>query len=84
MAAKTRYRLLTGLNWPKDPAVEARLRAGEQIPPDEIEWVRAEKGEVRDDVPALSVPWLLEGGQIEPAAGRTADRTPDAGVTADG
>lgn len=27
---------------------------------------RAEPGEIRDDIPATSVPWLLEGGHIEP------------------
>ncbi len=36
---------------------------GINYPPDR----RAEMGDVVDDIPAASVPWLLEQGLIEPA-----------------
>lgn len=28
---------------------------------------RAEAGDIRDDIPAQSIPWLLEQGHIKPA-----------------
>ncbi|MHB8409841.1 MAG: hypothetical protein ACYDHY_17440 [Acidiferrobacterales bacterium] len=51
------YKILTGMNWHGPDG------------PDGAEQVRAEPGEVRDDVPASSVPWLLEQGHIEAASG---------------
>lgn len=73
MAAGERYRVLTEeLNWPADAAVIARLRAGESIPITERGEIRtARRGEVVSDVPAGSVPWLVEQGLIEPVAAAT-------------
>ena len=43
------YKILTGMNWTGPDGED----------------VRAEAGEVRDDVPAVSVPWLLADGHLE-------------------
>lgn len=62
-----KYRVLRGgLEYPTDPAVVERLLAGENIPYGERGMVRREEGAVVDDVPACSVPWLVEQGYIEP------------------
>ena len=45
------YKILTGMNYPGPDGAD----------------VRAEPGEVRDDVPAVSVAWLLADGHLEPA-----------------
>lgn len=62
---KKRYRVKVGLNYPTDPAIDARLRAGEQIPWEDRGMRRAEPGQIVDDIPPLSVPWLIEQGVIE-------------------
>lgn len=61
-----RYRALTGLSYPTDQKVIKRLLAGENVPAEERRMKRVERGEIVDDVPACSLPWLLEAGQIEP------------------
>lgn len=62
-----KYVTRRGLNYPTDPQIIARLQAGENIPFEErgLKWV--EEGEVVDDIPEVSVPWLLEQGLIEEA-----------------
>ncbi len=56
-----------GIGFPADPAVIERLAAGEQIPMEERgEIIELEPGDESDQVPAVSLPWLLEGGLIEP------------------
>jgi len=64
---KGRYRVKVGLNYPTDPAIDKRLRAGEEIPWEERGLRRVEPGDVVDDLPALSIPWLLRDGLIEDA-----------------
>lgn len=46
------YQILTGMNYPGPDGAD----------------VRAEPGEVRDDVPGASVPWLLADGHLAPAS----------------
>ena len=50
-----RYRALVGLTYPENPRLTRR------------NWVmkRVEAGEIVDDIPTKSVPWLLDGGRIE-------------------
>ena|SRR3990167_10292612 len=56
-----------GIAFPADPAVIERLTAGEQIPMEERgEIIELAPGDESDQVPAVSLPWLLEGGLIEP------------------
>lgn len=69
MSKKQQYRVLNALDYPTDPKVIKRLLAGEQIPWEERRMKHVEPGEVVDDVPECSVPWLLEQRQIEPADG---------------
>lgn len=61
---KRRYRLLTNLSWPP-PDIVRRLQAGEPIPLNQRQMTEYAAGDIRDDVPATSVPWLLEQGAIE-------------------
>jgi hypothetical protein len=63
-----RYRVLVShIVYPTDAGVIARLLAGEQVPHDERgEIKRHVAGDVVDDLPACSVPGLLERGEIEP------------------
>lgn len=49
MANRKRYRALVGLNYPQNGKGPER---------------RAEPGDIIDDLPAKSVPWLLEDGSI--------------------
>lgn len=53
------YRALTRLRYPTNPRA---LR-------ENWEWKQVAAGEVADDIPAKSVPWLLAGGRIEEIAG---------------
>lgn len=48
---------------PKAKAAAARYRVVHGL---DYDGKRAEPGEIRDDIPAASVPWLLDGGHIEP------------------
>lgn len=64
---KQRYRVLVDLNYPTDPKVIKRLLAGENLPMEERRMKAAAAGEIVDDIPTCSVPWLLEQGCIEPA-----------------
>jgi len=52
MAAKNRYRVLTGLNYPPNGKGPER---------------RAEPGDIVNDLPPESVGWLLEDGSITEA-----------------
>ncbi len=64
------------LYWPADPAVIARIAGGERVLHEERGLLmHARAGEERDDLPALSVPWLLEQGRI------TRKQAPVAAVT---
>lgn len=67
MPKTSQYRAVVGLSYPTDPKVIARLQKGEQIPWEERGMKRAEAGEVLDDIPSVSVPWLLDQGLIEEA-----------------
>lgn len=60
-----RYRVLTGLEYPTDPAIIRRILAGDVRPEDRSANRQVEAGEIVDDVPAVSVPWLLVQGVIE-------------------
>lgn len=60
-----RYRVHVGLEYPTDPDVIRRLRAGEPIPMAERGLKRAEPGDIVADLPEASVPWLLGLGAIE-------------------
>lgn len=55
-----RYQVLTGLNY--DPRGK---RAGDL----DRQEKRAEIGDVVDDLPEMSIPWLLKQGLIEPYGG---------------
>ena len=60
-----RYRALVGLEYPTDPAVIRRIRAGDVRPEDRADNRQVVAGEIVDDVPVMSVPWLLAQGVIE-------------------
>lgn len=60
-----RYRALTGMSYPTDPKVVARLKRGENVPWEERKAKEVAAGEIVADIPAVSVPWLLEQGHIE-------------------
>ena len=63
----TSYRVLRGpLKYPTSPTVLRRLRAGERIPLTARGLRTAQAGELVDDLPRESVPWLLRQGYIEP------------------
>ena len=47
-----------------------RVLRGLNYPPGK----RAEAGEVRDDLPTESIPWLLKAGAIEPVVAAAAER----------
>lgn len=56
-----------GITYYTDPAVIRRLAAGVKVPVDERgPSKRAEVGDIVTDLPAVSIPWLLEGGYLEP------------------
>lgn len=60
-----RYRALTGISYPTDPEIIKRIQAGESVPFEERGNKEVPAGQVVDDVPAVSVPWLIEQGLIE-------------------
>lgn len=62
------YRALVGLNYPTAPDIIARLLRGENVPFEERGERRVEAGEIVSDIPAASIPWLLEAGEIEEVA----------------
>lgn len=62
----SRYRALVGLSYPTDPDVVRRLQAGERVSPEELRLRHVDRGEVVDDIPEVSVSWLLQTGAIEP------------------
>lgn len=64
----SKYRALRPLEYPTSPAVLRKLKAGEHVPFDQRGHKRVAVGEVVDDVPAVSVGWLVEKGWIEPVA----------------
>jgi len=68
MATRRRYRALVGISYPTDPDIIQRIQAGEAIPFEERGLKEVPAGVVVDDVPAVSVPWLLEQGLIEEVA----------------
>lgn len=62
----TRYRALKGISYPTDKEIVRRIQAGETIPSEERVPIReVAAGEIVDDIPSVSVPWLLEQGHIE-------------------
>jgi len=60
-----RYKVLIEVDYPTDPKMIERLLAGEVVPAEEQLREFHAVGEVVSDVPACSVPWLLEAGAIE-------------------
>lgn len=55
------------LSYPTDAAIIARIQAGENIPLDERGLVHRNAGEIVNDIPACSIPWLLQDGAIAPS-----------------
>lgn len=60
-----KYLVLVGLDYPTDPSIIRRLKAGEDIPFEQRKMKRAEPGEIVEDLPKESAPWLLAQGCIE-------------------
>ena len=65
LSEPTVYRACVGLTFPTDPEIHARLVAGEDIPWEERKLTRVEPGELTSEIPASSIPWLLDQGLIE-------------------
>lgn len=65
MPTRKRYRALRGLSYPTSAKVIRRIQAGERVPFEERRAKTVEAGEIVTDIPATSVPWLLERGIIE-------------------
>lgn len=61
----THYRALAPLSYPTDPRIVARLLAGDTVPFAQRRLRHVARGEVVADIPAVSVPWLLEQSLIE-------------------
>ena len=60
------YRVLKGLTYPVGEANIKRAKAGKM---DAVtEWKRAEVGDEVDDIPEVSLPWLLKTGSVEEVA----------------
>lgn len=74
--APVRYRALNGLSYPTDSSIIQRLLNGEQIPMEERGMVERSAGEILTDIPACSVGWLLEQGEIEVYTGMAVDFDP--------
>ena len=66
-AEGTRYRALTGLAYATNAAAIERIQKGEEVSLEERDIVEASAGDVVTDIPAVSIPWLLEQGLIEEA-----------------
>ena len=63
------YRALVDLWYATDPAAIARIRAGEKkVPWGERRERHVYAGQIANDLPAVSVPGLLEKGWIEEVA----------------
>ena len=60
----TAYEVLVGLSYPTDPKIIERLVGGEDIPWEDRGIKQAEVGTIVDDIPTVSVEWLLEQGII--------------------
>lgn len=64
-----RYRALNGITVPENEAETQRIMAasdaGEPLPFEERRTIRYEIGDEVEYIPAISLPWLLEQGQIE-------------------
>jgi hypothetical protein len=71
-AGGSRYEVLVGLSYPTDPDIITRIQSGAHVPLHERRARRAEPGEIVSDIPAMSVPWLLERGIIRPAGAASA------------
>ena len=76
-----RYRVLVGLTYPTDPEVILRIQDGGTVPAHSRGLKRAEPGEIVDDLPEASLPWLVEQGMVEPV-GETHDTDASAGAPA--
>lgn len=59
------YRALAPLTYPTNAAAIAAIIAGEEVPWEDRDAKTIEAGAVADDIPAVSIPWLLEQGIIE-------------------
>jgi len=60
----THYRLLAGLDYPTDPRVVRRHARGDIHDGDRARNRDVPLGAVVDDLPAHSLPWLLEQGLV--------------------
>lgn len=73
-----RYRALNTIEYPTDPAIIARLRAGENLPYNQRGAIRRLKpGDIADDLPAASIAGLLARGDIEVAPEPAPDPEPE-------
>lgn len=63
----TKYKILDKgpISYPSDPDIIKRILAGEKIPDAERKLVEVSPGEIADNIPEVSVPYLLENGHIE-------------------
>ena len=59
------YRALRGLSYPTDHGVIERLAGGENLRYPERRCREVTVGEIVTDIPAVSLPWLLEKGYVE-------------------
>jgi hypothetical protein len=64
---RVKHRVLVegGIDYPTDPAIVARLLAGEQVPWEERKTKHVAQGRVAGDIPACSVEPLKKLGWIE-------------------
>lgn len=61
-----RYRVLNQISYPTDADVIKRLGQGEDVPHDERGYIAHPRvGTIVDNIPAVSVDWLLRDGHIE-------------------
>jgi len=60
---KSRYRVLVGLTYPDGDKNVGLARHGRLN--DVTAWKRAEVGDVVNDIPVVSISWLLAAGKIE-------------------
>ena len=67
--AKQRYRLNVNLGYQTDPAIVRRHAKGDVRPEDMERLSERVAGEVVDDIPAHSLPWLLEQELVEAVEG---------------
>lgn len=83
MTTTVRYRVIVGLDYATNMAAIRRILAGEDVPWEERRTRRAEPGDIVSDLPAHSIPALIEKGYIEAVSG-AATATAETEVTGGG